>query len=81
MQIKLQKLDQGWQAEATVNGQIYQWACWGYSRAEARAQAVKVFAEAVRRDADEAAAAATRRAAIIATARQTACARTQEAAL
>jgi hypothetical protein len=29
MQIKLQKLDQDWQAEAAVNGQIYQWACWG----------------------------------------------------
>jgi hypothetical protein len=51
MKVKMQTLKAGWCAEAEVNGETYGWECWGYSRAEARREAVKEFAKAARRDA------------------------------
>jgi hypothetical protein len=81
MEIKLQKLDQGWQAEAEVNGETYRWSCWGYSRAEARREAQKMFAKAEKRAAAERAEAETARRAIVAAARRNIRARTAEAAL
>jgi hypothetical protein len=51
MKVKMQALKAGWCAEAEVNGETYRWECWGYSRAEARKEAVKEFTKAARRDA------------------------------
>jgi hypothetical protein len=51
MKVKMQALKAGWCAEAEVNGETYRWECWGYSRAEARKEAVKEFMKAARRDA------------------------------